>query len=175
MIVVGSIPRSGSSLMMQILSKMGYPPHGHEFPPGIPAHHNPGGFYEFLPHEWAEFTKHFPYEDNGCVKFMPWNYRELERDRFPMIVTVRKNWKAQTKSLMRVLPGFTKEGAREALRICFLVNMAFAKKGRHLVVPLEEIQEDPKTWVERVAEFIGYSGNLTQAINLIKPCPGVQS
>lgn len=175
-VVVSGLPRSGTSLMMQMLDQGGIPAlTDHQRTPDVD---NPRGYYEF---EAVKRTK----DDSGwvagargkVVKMVSSLLYDLPVSEQYRIIIQRRNFDEMLDSQEKMLKRLGQPAApRDAIKRSFEKHLtkledwlASQSQMRTLFVSYNEIFDDPETQVDRVVDFLDGVPAATRMLKAIDP------
>lgn len=181
MIVVTGTPRSGTSMIMQIIGMMGIPLTGERFSSVNKREFNPGGYYE-LP--WKTTIKGIQdgrYQGKA-VKLFSQELFLTNPKYIAKVISIRRKPVAAIDSLQKLIdanPDYKLEATWDNAEACYDQAWNFGERffGNNPNIPkiemeYETVVEYPEISIYILANFLNVRGNLKEIIDYVKSGEG---
>jgi len=170
MIIVTGHPRSGTSIMVRLVTALGYFPLGRKFPPGRDKLINPDGFHEdyrFLGGDLLDVD----HDSKVVVKvaLRPLIERNVYLEPIDKIICIKRGARAtaishqtnlnEASSLQRIMSRVTKWNNE-------FDKWAVGKDA--LVIDLETLRLNKAVEINKIKTFIGSTSAITSAVGMVK-------
>ena len=135
------------------------------------ARHNPKGYWELEVDEWY-WGLDRKYDDK-VIKLFAEGLEKLEPERIEKAIVCDRDYKSVAKSFKKLLddnPDFPVRPTKSNLEKIYRLNKSGARnyltrnKIPYKVIKLDKFRKSPDVVLYELAEFVGYKGNITEAI-----------
>lgn len=171
MIIVTGMPRTGTSLVMQTMDRLGMNVHGEQFPPGMNQAHNPKGFWEgdltLSGRRLQELVSHRSAVKVNLRKLIEYSTLSSVTDK---IIVCRRNPAAAVNSIKNTIdPGVNVDrGIARHIKWYAELDVALDAGGKFdgvpfLNVPIAAFRSDPALWVGNIKTFAATPSSMDPA------------
>ncbi len=179
MIAVTGTPRSGTSLIMQIIKALGGEITGQKHTSVNIEKYNPGGYWELPFLETIQGVNTTKYKGKA-VKLFGSNLYATKPKYVSKVIFITREPVAAINSLLRLMaatPDYPMAPTWENAELCYDNSLAFAELfiGQNddkpcLELTHKDLLSDPELWVSYIHDFLDMekSDKLQKAINIIK-------
>lgn len=172
MIVVTGAPRTGTSLIMQILKEIGFELIGHQWHDTFgPEEFNPGGYWTLTVEE-LENGYHGKYHKNAAIKILGEPLALTCPTIIDKIIICKRDPDSSVNSAVRLLEKMKQPIDRNILMdaywYCYIVSRKYIRENRipHYTINYEEIIDSPHVVINELISFVGV--NKISAENAVK-------